>query len=101
MTSWLPRKVMDEPAFFERVPDVLRDWVAYAGRRRGVPGRARSEAVAAVELYRDDLLEAVKDPATWVPAKSFAVAADRAGVDLADPQAVEAFVDRYNDGLAA
>ena len=31
MTSWMARKVVREPAFFERVPDVLVDWVAYAG----------------------------------------------------------------------
>jgi hypothetical protein len=37
MTSWLARKVAREPAFFTRVPDVLPDWVRYAGHVRGVP----------------------------------------------------------------
>src|SRR4051812_6684683 len=46
MTSWLARKVLREPAFFSRVPDVLRDWVAYAGRSRGVPTVALREAIA-------------------------------------------------------
>ena len=44
MTSWLPRKVMREPGFFERVTAVLPDWVRYAGRVRGVPAEPLSEA---------------------------------------------------------
>ena len=40
MTSWIARRVIREPAFFERVPDLLPDWVAYAGSRRGIPPEA-------------------------------------------------------------
>jgi len=101
MTSWLARKVTREPGFFERVPDVLRDWVKYAGRRRGVPAAPLREAVTAVEEYRDEMLDAVNEPEAWGPAKMFASAALEAGVDLTDPAEVERFVERYNDGLAA
>jgi len=38
MTSWLPCKVTREPVFFERVTDVLPDWVALCRPR---PWRAR------------------------------------------------------------
>ncbi len=101
MTSWLARKVTREPGFFERVPDVLRDWVKYAGRRRGVPSAPLREVVAAVKEYRKEMLDAVRDPEAWGPAKTFAVAALDAGVDLTDSAEVESFVQRYNDGLAA
>jgi hypothetical protein len=101
MTSWLARMVAREPAFFQRVADVLRDWVVYAGRRRGVPAKALREATAAVKRYRKEMLEAATDPDAWGPAKSFAVAAQRAGVDLSDPEAVQRFIDEYNAGLAA
>jgi len=101
MTSWLARKVAREPEFFERVPDVLRDWIAYAGRRRGVPSKLLREAVGAVNLYRGEMLEAATDPAAWGPAKTFAVAAQQACVDLSDPDAVAKFIEQYNDGLAA
>jgi hypothetical protein len=101
MTSWLARKVSLEPEFFKRVPDVLRDWVAFAGRRQGVPAPPLREAVAAVKRYRKEMLEAVGDPAAWGPAKTFAVAALRAGVDMSDDEAVEQFIERYNEGLAA
>jgi hypothetical protein len=101
MTSWLARKVTCDPAFFERVPDVLRDWVKYAGRRQSVPRAPLREAVEAVKQYSEEMLAAVDDPDAWGPAKAFAVAALDAGVDLTDPDQLERFIDRYNDGLAA
>ena len=101
MTSWLPRKVTREPVFFDLVTEVLPDWVRYAGRVRGVPAQPLSEAVQAVEQFRDEMLEAVSDPDAWGPAKTFAVAAQAAGVDLTDPDALNAFVEKYNEGLAA
>jgi hypothetical protein len=101
ITSWLARKVTREPGFFERVPDVLRDWVKYAGRRQAVSPAPLREAVAAVKEYRDEMLDAVSDPEAWGPAKTFASAALDVGVDLTDPDEVERFIERYNDGLAA
>lgn len=101
MTSWLARKVTREREFFTRVPEVLYDWVAYAGRRQGVPAAPLREAVAAVEHHRKEMLDAVGDPRAWGPAKAFTTAALDAGVDLTDRDEVERFIQRYNDGLAA
>lgn len=101
MTSWLARKVSREPDFFERVPDVLRDWVKFAGHRRGVPAAALREAVASVKRHRKEMLQVVYDPEAWGPAKAFAVAAQQAGVDLTDPDALDEFVARHNEELAA
>jgi hypothetical protein len=101
MTDWLARKAAHEPAFFTLVPDVLRDWVAHAGRRRAVPQPLRREAVAAVDQYRDEMVTAVNDPEAWGPAKAFALAALDAGVDLTDPDQLNRFIAKYNEGLAA
>lgn len=101
MTDWLVRKVTREPQFFTRVADVLRDWVQYAGRRQGVPAKPLRGAVEAVEHYRKEMLDAAGDPEAWGPAKTFAVAAMEANVDLTDRDAVEDFMKRYNAGLAA
>ena len=90
MTSWIARKVIRRPAFFERVPDVLVDWVAYAGSLRNVPPAALKEAIEAVAACRDEMLDAVSDPDAWGPAKAFAVAAHSVGVDLSDPAAATA-----------
>jgi len=99
MMSWLARKVMRESELFERVPDVLADWVKYSGRRRGVPAAALREAVAAVERHREAMLGVVTDPGAWGPAKTFAMAAQQAGVDLSDHDALNAFIERHNDEL--
>ena len=101
MTGWLPRKVLDERAFFERVAVVLPDWIRYAGRRRGVPERLVRDAVANVATCRDPMLEAVDDPSGWSAAKAFANAAVDAGVDLSDPDQLARFAEQYDDGLAA
>jgi len=101
MTGWLPRKIAREPEFFQRVPQVLRDWVTYAGRCRGVPETPLRETAAAVDRYREEMLEAVVDPAAWGPAKALVMEAQRAGVDLSDPGALEEFVGRWDDELAA
>jgi hypothetical protein len=101
MTDWLARKVAREPEFFARVPEVLSDWVAYAGHRQDVPAAPLREAIAAVKLYRKDMLDAVNDPDAWGPAKTLALAAQQAGVDLSDPSALGEFVERYNENLAA
>lgn len=101
MTSWMARKVVREPAFFERVPDVLVDWVAYAGALREVPPAALDEAIEAIATYRDAMLDAVSDSDAWGPAKAFAVAVHSAGVDLSDPAAVDEFVEQYNRQLQA
>jgi hypothetical protein len=83
------------------VPEALCDWVKYAGRRRGVPRAPLREAVAPVEEFRGEMLEVVNDPEAWSPAKTFAVAALDAGVDLTDPDQVNRFIEKYNEGLAA
>lgn len=101
MTDWLPRKITRELVFFQRVPDVLRDWVKYAGHRRGVPAAALRETVAAVKSHRKEMLQAAGDPHAWGPAKTFAVAAQQAGVDLSDQDAIDEFLEHYNTGLTA
>jgi hypothetical protein len=101
MTSWLARKVTRDPEFFARVPEVLLDWVRFAGRRRGVPEALLGEAVSAVDEFKTEMLDAVTDPQAWGPAKTFAAAALEAGVDLTDEAEVERFIQRYDDGLAA
>jgi hypothetical protein len=57
MTGWLARKVIRERSFFEHVPEVLPDWVAFAGSRRGVPAEPLREAIDAVAKYRDEMFE--------------------------------------------
>ena len=67
MLDWLARKVTREPGLFERVPDVLRDWVRYAVRRRGVPEDMLREAVDAVAHFEREMLETATSPPPGAP----------------------------------
>jgi hypothetical protein len=49
----------------------------------------------------DRVDQPIGDPQAWGSAKTFAVAAREAGVDLTDSDQVKRFIHRYNDGLAA
>jgi hypothetical protein len=99
MLDWLARKISEEPEFFARIPDVLTTWVQYAGRRRAVPAEFVQEAVLAVEQHRTEMLQVVRDPNAWGPAKVLSTAAAEAGVDLSDPAAMEQFLEEYNSRL--
>ncbi len=82
MLDWLACKVTREPDFFERLADVLQDWVRYAGRRRALPAEAVIQVADAVAEHRSEMLETVSDPAAWGPAKVLATAALEAEVDM-------------------
>ena len=101
MVDWLVRKVDRESAFFARVADVLPDWVRYAGRRRGVPEALLADAIDAVGEFREDMLRTVDDPGAWVSSENARPRRARGRVDLVDPEALKAFIDRYNARLAA
>jgi len=102
MCDYLPRKVLREREFFERtVPELLPAWVRYAGQRRGIPKAAIEEATSAIDLFHGEMLSLVGDESAWGPSKTFLAAASEAGVDLADPAAIEAYVEQHNRDLAA
>ena len=66
-----------------------------------MPAEALSEAIEAIATYRNEMFDAADNQDAWGPAKTFAVAAQSAGVDLSDPAALEEFVEQYNEQLHA
>lgn len=95
--DWAPRHVVADEARVGLLPDVLRAWIRFAGRRRGIPQGAIDEAVAAVDTYRDDLLDAAADEHNWGPVKSVAMMMLEDGIDLADSDAVRDYIDDLDD----
>lgn len=96
MTDWLPRKLLADRATFEAVPVVLEAWVRFAGRRREIPGWAVEVTVEAIARWTEEMLAGADDPAGGGPGKQFMLAAQQAGVDLGDEQAVASFVAGWN-----
>ena len=104
--DWAPRRIAADGDTLALLPDVLVAWIRFAGRRRGIPADAIEEAVTAVHVHQRDMIDLARDPASWGPAKTMAMTIIERGIDVTDPEAVEAFVDDVNrngniDSLAA
>lgn len=90
----LPRKVTAKLPFFQAVAPVLSAFFTFLAEKALLPNaRALAETVA--ELDRE-IVAASQDPRNWGPAKSFAMAAEKAGVDLTDRRAMYQFMAEYN-----
>lgn len=96
MADWLPRKLLADRAMFEAVPQALDAWVRYAGRRRGIPAEAIEHTAASIPGWIGEMLALADDDRAGGPAKQFMAAAKKAGIDLADKQAVETFIAGWN-----
>ena len=96
LADWVPRKVMTDEGLFEALPVALDAWVRFAGRKRGIPERAIELTREAIPHWHEVMLSETSDPDTGGPAKQFIAAAQAAGVDFTDEQAVNAFVAGWN-----
>lgn len=78
------------------LPRVLRGWLSFALRRRGLDEQWIAPVVAAVDDYLDDFRAAFGDDTSWGPAKQIAAALTERGVDLTDRAAVDDAVRALN-----
>jgi hypothetical protein len=60
LLEWLPEEVGDHRAPLDRAAAALSAWIAYAGRRRDVPGHKIAETVAAIEPCLEDMYAAAE-----------------------------------------
>ena len=93
---WAPSKLTVEPEILAALPDVLRAWIAFAGRTRDLPAAAVGESIQAVARWQGELITASRDPANWGPAKTLVTAMLDRGIDPMDREAVDAFVEETN-----
>lgn len=96
MLDWVPRKVMTTGALLEVLPAALDAWVRFAGRRRGIPASAVSATREAIGLFAAEMEEQASDPDRAGPSKQFLMAAQQAGIDMQDAEALEGFVAGWN-----
>lgn len=95
-TSWAPRKALLDDDELDLLPDVLRSWIGFVGRRRGIPDSAMNGALDAVDRYEPTLRAEATDESNWGPAKLLARSLQAEGVDISDAKAVQTFIDRVN-----
>ena len=94
MANWIPRKVLGDAELFARIPAALDAWVRFAGRRSNLPEWAISATCESIPVWRDAMVRLSDDPGAGGPAKQFLSAAQSAGIDLADADALNTFVAR-------
>jgi hypothetical protein len=75
---------------------VLRRWLEFALRRRGVDPEWITPVVEAVDHYLPEFTEAFDDTTAWGPAKQIAAELAARGVDLSDQEAVDDAVHALN-----
>lgn len=96
LLDWFPRKVTLDDDELAAVPDVLRRFVRYAGRQRGLSRERIAETLAALDEFEPQFLAAMRDPSRYGPAKSIVGEMMRDGVDLTDERAVAGWIESFN-----
>jgi hypothetical protein len=101
MASWIPRKVLADEDLLAALPSALDAWVRFAGGKRGIPEWAIDVTREAILVWRDEMTAAGSDPDSGSPAKQFLMAAQDAGVDVTDENALMTFMAGWNARSAA
>jgi hypothetical protein len=96
MADWIPRKVLGDAALFDCLPTALDAWVRFAGRKSNLPEWAITATREQISRCRETMVRRSEDPAVAGPAKEFMVAAQDAGVDLEDRDALNTFIAGWN-----
>jgi hypothetical protein len=99
LADWLPRKAILEPAEIEALPDVLRRFVRFSARRKGLADDLVAETLDAVDHFARDFVEGMADDDRSGPAKQILAGLRASGVDLTDEAAVQRWIDKRNAGL--
>lgn len=101
LLDWLPRKAMLNDADIRAVPDALKRWVRFSGRKKGLAADAIDETVGAVDRFSPDFRRVMRDPSLFGPTKSLVDAMKAEGVDLTDERALGIWIERFNDQRVA
>jgi hypothetical protein len=91
-----PRKVMLDPAAVSAVPDALKRWVRFSGRKKGLAADAIEETLAAVDRFAPEFRAMAAGPSRRGPAGGLVEAMLGDGIDIGDQHAVETWIETFN-----
>ncbi len=97
LADWFARKVIGSPTMYAKVPDVLRAWISYAGRRLALRQEHIVDTLAAVDEYAAAFRRDVDDPRAWGPAKAMVQGMLDVGSDRGDEAAVRRHLEQPTD----
>ena len=81
LDDWFPRKVVAEPAYLSKLPDVVRAYIRYCHDREGIRAELTTETLAAVDHYEPGYQRAIRSARPQGPAALLAGLFDSRGVD--------------------
>ena len=59
LADWFPRKVIAEPSYLAKLPDLLRAYIRYCHDRNGIRADLTAETLAAVDHYEPEYLQLI------------------------------------------
>jgi hypothetical protein len=60
LADWFPRKIIAEPPYLAKLPDLLRAYIRYCHDRNGIRGDLTAETLAAVDHYEPEYLQLIE-----------------------------------------
>ena len=68
LDDWFPRKVVAEPAYLAKLPDVVRGFIRYCHDRQGIRAALTAETLAAVDHYEPEYQRVIRSDRPQGPA---------------------------------
>lgn len=60
LADWFPRKVIADPSYLVKLPDLLRAYIRFCHDRTGIRGDLTEETLAAVDQYEPEYLQLIR-----------------------------------------
>jgi hypothetical protein len=96
LLEWVHGRAVLDQQDMATLPDVLAAWVLWSGRRVGLPDAAVAETLDQIDAVRAEFTRLCTTGERQSPAVRATAQLVAEGVDLADPDAVEAWLTEYN-----
>jgi hypothetical protein len=85
LADWVPRKIVAEPAYLAKLPDVLRAFIRHCHDRLGIKPDLTAETLAAVDHYEPGYQRTIRTTRPQGPAALLARLADHTDVQHEEP----------------
>ena len=96
LLDWTPRKMILEADDIDRLPQVLRAFVRFAGPQTGLADEDVAETLAAIDQFEPQFRDMMARGEAAGPAARIARQMAIDGVDVTDAAAVERWIDEFN-----
>ncbi|MDG4762924.1 hypothetical protein O7632_02160 [Solwaraspora sp. WMMD406] len=100
LLDWVHRRAVLDIDDAAMLPGVVRGWAAYAGRRRGLPTAAIEQTDTAIDEMVPEFVRLYTTGERRSPATAAVAQLLADGVDVNDPQALDAWIEANRQRLA-